>query len=362
MSDQYLGIVEETTRGADPESGYLFLPVRSGLSPKFQPNDAPRKEFRGQDTALGDASVRRLSSAWAASLEAALYPGAEMGLIFKHLFGFAGSRSVIDTNAYGGMLYPKAQPYGAGAPLADKAIGLIPNTDEEGTTKKQYYGGGRIRSLTMNFTPDEDVFVSVEFGGAGPWVGSPDQAALAGAAFPAAACFLFHQASFYIGSGISRTGSGPDYTAIAPGSMTQFTPDEATLTLTNGLEDKMVLNGVAGASKTHRSGQFAAELQTTVDYRDPSSGFSSADEFKTLFSGPRTNSLLIVLDSGELAGAATQNYQMIIDLPTMLLETEGPERNNEGQTPPLSTTWRSLYNSTTKYPAAILTFDQAAAY
>jgi hypothetical protein len=38
MAEQYLALVEETTRGTDPASGYLFLPVMTSLQPKFVAN------------------------------------------------------------------------------------------------------------------------------------------------------------------------------------------------------------------------------------------------------------------------------------------------------------------------------------
>lgn len=360
--NQYLALVEETTRSIDPGSGYHFLPLRGQLQPKFEPNDAPRKEFRGQATPLGDASVRRLSSAWSHTLEANAYPGAETGLLLKHLLGNAGTRALVDTSAYRGLVRPVPMPYGLGQPLADKAIGLIPNTDEAGTTLRQYFGGGRPRSLELAIRPDDDVVLTVEMGGAGPWVGAPDQAALAGVAFPVATPFLYSDAKFYIGAGISRTGSAPDFTAIAPGTMAPFQPDEATLKITSGIEDKIALNGINGPSKTHRSGQMQVELDFTIDYADPSSGFSSADEFKTTFSGPRTNSLLIVLETSELAGAAEAKYAWVFDLPLMLLKAEPPERNTEGQTPQVKMTWTGLLNSAVGYPVAILTTDKAEAY
>ncbi len=362
MAKQFLALVEEAARGTNPGAGFKFLPLRSGLQPKFQPKDEPRKEFRGQDTALGDASVRRLSSAWNNTLELNAYPGAERGLLLKHALGFAGVRAVLDTSAYKGILYPIAMPYGLGAGLGDTAVGLIANTDEEGTTKSQYWGGGRIRSWSRSIKADEDVVDSFELGGPGPYVGAVDQAETAGAAFPAATPFLYSDAKFYIGAGISRTGVAPNFTDVGAGTMVQFQPDEFNMKVSLGLEDKTVLNGVQGPSKTHRNAQASIECDFTIDYRDPASGFSSADEFKATFSGPRTNSLLVVLESSELAGAATAKYTEIMDFPLMLLSSDGPERDNEGKTAPVKLSWKALLNSTVGYPFALITIDKASAY
>lgn len=358
MANQYLALVEETTRGTDPGAGYVFYPVTGSIQPQFNATDEPRKEFRGVDTALGDATVRRLSSAWEQSLAGYLYSGAELDLLLKHLLGHAGTRAEVDTTAYAGLFYPLAQPYGSGRPLGDSAIGVIPNTDEGGTTLSQYYGGGRIRSIAITGEPGSEVTMEATIGGAGPWVGDADQTAIAAPSFPAAAPFHFAEARFYIGSGITRTGVAPDFTDIAPGTMQTFMPDNFTLTLTNGLEDSEVANGVRGPSKTSRSGQFSGELTFTLDYEDPSTGFSSADEFKKTFAGPNTNSILIVLDNGQLAGAASENYQMIIDLPLLHLAPDTPERNSEGQQAKVSYTCTSLLNSTVGYPVGILTVNQ----
>lgn len=361
--EQYMAICEETTRGTKPTTPtWLFYPLISGLQPKFNPNDESKKEFKGANTALGDSTVTRKSSDFSDTLEAYCYPGAELGLILKHGTGYAGSRSVIDTTAYKGILYPVTMPYGTGMPLANTAIGLCPNTDEAGTTKSQYWGGYRPKSLTFAIKPGEEVKVTIEGGGAGPWVGDPDQTAISGLAWPAAASFHGSDAEFYIASGISRTGVAPNFTDIDAGTMQRIYPDDFSLKLTLGLEDAIVGNGVRGPSKSKRTAQALAEVDITIDYEDPSSGFSSADEYKTIFSGPRTNSLLIILNNGELAGAATENYRLIIDLPLLRVSTDGPERNSDGKTPPMKMKFSSLYSDTTKYPFALMTVDQADAY
>lgn len=362
MATQYLALVEETTRGTDPGSGYLFLPVTGTLSPKFDPKDEPRKEFRGADTALGDSSVRRVESKWTHTLECSWYPGAEVGLLFKHLLGFAGSRTVVDTTAYKGVLYPLAMQYGTGQNLANKAIGLLVNSDENGTTKMQYFGGGRIKSCTITIKGTDDIKLSFEIQGAGGWVGTPDQTATAGVSFPAASPFISCDTLCYSGSGISRTGTPPALTAIAAGSMTAFTPESVTITITNGEDDRTVLNGVRGPSKTYRENQFKVETDVVIDYEDPSSGFSSADEFKRIFAGTATQALLLKLDNLEHAGSVSAHYESWLDLPNMMLTAETPERNTEGKTPSVKLKYTSLYDSTLTKPFALFTQDKATAY
>lgn len=361
--EQYLALYEETTRGTAPGSpSYKFLQIIKGW-PKFKPTDESRKEFAGVSAAMGDRTVRRKESQYMAPLEFYYRPGAEIGLILKHIMGFAGTRATVDTTGKKGLLYPAApMPYGSGAPLEDKAIGLVSNLDEEGTTKAQTFGGSRFKSLSMTLKGTDEVVISVEGQGAGSWVGPADQTATAGMTMPTIEPFNCADISYYIGSGIDRTGTAPNFTAIAPGTMTEIFPDSTTIKITNGLDDKVVGNGVKGPSQTTRTGQFAVEVDMDLDYRDPASGFSSADEYKALLTGPKTNSLLIVMTHPDLAGAATENYKTVIDIPLMWLTAERAEPDNEGKTPVQKLTYKHLIDPAVGYPVAILTTDKAAAY
>lgn len=362
MAEQYLAIVEEATRGTDPGSGYMFLPVMSNIQPVVTYDDQPRKEFRGADTALGDSSVVRRSGQWTMTIECAYYPGKETGLFFKHCLGKAGSRSVVDTSAYEGVLYPLATLFGAGAELGTRAIGIIPNTDEGGTTKSQYYGGGRVKSIAIKGEGTDDVKLAIEIQGPAEYIGDADQTAIAGVSFPAAAPFTTDDCLFYIGAGISRTGTAPNFTALGEGTMDQFVPDSFTITINNGLNDKQVMDGIQGPNKTFREAQVSIAAEMPIDYEDPSSGFSSADQFKLTFAGPQTTSVLLKMDNGELAGAATSHYETIIDLANLLVKPATPERSSEGLQPKVNFSFQSLYSATTEYPIGVFTVDKATAY
>jgi hypothetical protein len=361
MADQYIALVEETDRGTDPGTGYMFLPVMGSLQPTFNPTDESRKEFKGADTALGDSSVVRRSSQWTYSLECAWYPGAETGLLFKHLMGYAITRAVADTTAYEGILYPLAAPYGDGRNLEDTAIGIVCNSDEEGTTKSRYYGGGRVKSCKISGAGTDDVKLVFELMGPGEFIG-PFATATASPVFPVASPFLASDLLCYIGAGITRTGTAPNFTAILPNTMTAFRPDSIDLTITNGLDDKVIMNGILGPSKTTRTGQFAVELSAPIDYADPSSGFSSADEVNALIAGTHTNSVLIVADNGQVAGSVDATYSAVIDLPNLLANHETPTRTADGTAPSVNMKYKSLYSDTTDYPVAIFTTDKASAY
>lgn len=363
MSDQYLHVFEETTRGTTPGSPtYLVLPVIGALQPNFVATDESRKEFRGPDTALGNVTVVRRSTQWTYTLECLWYPDSlAIGLLLKHFFGNVATRNVLDTTAYAGILYPDSQIYGDG-PLGTKAIGLAVHSDEAGTTKKQVWGGGRIKSLTITATGTDDIKLAFEIQGSGTYVGTPDQTADSMETLPSASPYTTGDLTCYAGSGISRTGTAPEFTDIDPGTMNAFIPDSITVKITNGMDDKNVMDGVAGPTKTFRSGQWLVEVTAPMDYEDPSSGFSSADEFKRLFSGTATTALLLVLDNGELAGSASEDFQAFIDIASGLLKCDTVARDAEGKQPTVELGYTGLNTATTEYPVAIFTIDQADAY
>lgn len=367
MARQYLAIVEEAARGTDPGSGYLFLPIKGKLQPSFAPTDEARKEFRGNDSALGDLTVYRKESQWTFDLECAWYPGdPAIGLLFKHLLGYADTRSTVDTSAKRGILYPVPNGYAAGGGQEDMGIGIIPNTDEAGTTYSQYFGGGRVTKCVIKFEGTNDVSLVFTLQGPGEYIGAVDQTELdATPSFSTPSSPLVSSDLLcYVGGSPTRTGTPPDYTNIVPNTAAPWRPDSVEITITNGLNDKVVMNGVMGPSWTTRESQFMVEVSAPTDYDDPASGFSSADEFKALFTGVRTNNLLFVCNSDTDAGATPglAPYGAVIDLPSVMVSAETPERNTDGKTPSVAFKFKSLYNATTLYPIGIITTDQNASY
>ena len=359
---QFIQIEEETTRGTSVGSSLLSIPVKGNLMPDYNPEDTPRSDFRGPCTALGNVSVERTSSQWTYSLQTAYYPNAAIGLLLKHSNGKAGTRSVVDTTAYEGMVYPLPQPYGTGRELGSKAVGIWVVYEKEGTSYKRYYGGGRITSGNMATDDTGDVNLTFELTGAGEWVGSEAVNDLTFTA-PTETPFTKSDIAIYANSGVSRTGTAPDYTDISPGTMDPMYPDNLDLTWTCGLSDKTVINGTKGPSKTTRENQYSAEFTASIDLADPSSGsFSSWDDYTARFNAPHTNSLLVVLDNGELAGSATENYKATFDLPSMLANHDTPEIQPDGTQGTINLNYSSLNSETTEYPLGILTVDQASAY
>lgn len=361
---QYLALYEETTRGTAPGSpSYKFYPVTGKLMPDAKFDDKAIDEFRGASTGLGNSagSLRRLATSWAYGLEGLFYPGAELGLILKHAFGHINAAQTVDTNAKSKLLYPVILPYGTDMSLASKAIALVPNVDVSGTTKSQVFGGGRISGLEISIKRPDDITVKVDFMG-GPWVGAPGQTAVGSVVFPVASSFSSADAKCYIGGGASRTGSAPDFTALAVGTMTQFLPDEITIKFDFGLEDQDIVNGNKGPSKTIRKGKAKATVEFTLDFLDPSTGFSSFDEFTAFVAGIRTNSLMVVLDNGQLIGSSTQNYEAIIDLPLVQVAPATPEVTSDGKQGKVKFKAETLYDATVGYPFALELIDLASTY
>lgn len=362
MANQYTAIVEETTRGVDPGSGYKFPPVSGKIEPQTEFKDEARNEFRGQDTRLGDLTVVRKSTSAKHDLEMFLYPIDIIGTLFKHALGYAGSRSLVDTSAYQGIIYPPAAfHYGNGGNLAAKALTLIANTDLDGVTKAQIFRGFRVKGFKIEFKRPDDIKITFQLI-TGPWIGVPGQTATVGASFTTLKPYNSDDLLCYSGAGITRTGTGPNFTNIAPNTMQQFVPDDLTLTWDSGIDDEDVLNGLNGPSKTVVKGQAKCSLEFGLDFSDPATGYSSYDEYVALHSAVRTLPFLLQLTGPDLAGAATQYHKHLFDLPNMRMIGAPPERDNSGKTPKFKAKYESLYDSTCQYPLAIWAVDKLSAY
>lgn len=364
MGREYVAVVEEDQRGTTPGTGLKFPPVSGAPEPKPDFKDEPREEYRGQDTRLGNTAVVRRSTSWAHSLELPLYLIDIVGTMFKHSLGHAGDRGVVDTSGYKGILYPPAAfHYGVGGALEGKAIGIIPNTDLDGVTKSQVFGGGRVKGFKLVAKRPGDVMITFDLIG-GPWIGAPGQTATAGASFTVLQPMNSADLVCFAGAGIVRTGTGPDFTDIDPGAMVPFVPDEVTLTWDSNIGDEDITNGAGlrGPTKTEAKGRAKATLEFTMDFSDPATGLSCYDEYVALHTGPRTNNFLLKLTGPDLAGAATAYHQLLADLPLMQMIGTPPDRDKTGKTPKMKMKYESLYDTTCKYPLALMITDKVSAY
>ncbi|WP_020675276.1 hypothetical protein [Geopsychrobacter electrodiphilus] len=342
----------------------VFYPLPANvLKPKFNPTDEPRPEYRGGDSGQGNLSVRRTSSQWTHDLEFYLRPIQAVGLLLKHALGKTTTRSAVDTSAFGGMLYPENQPFGTGLTLGDKALAIKVHYDDgAGGTKQRTYYGGRITKVSVAGEGSQEWKMTISLAGPGPCLSAP---AAAGAvpdfsALPSP--FVFSESLFYIGSGIGRTGVAPDFTALDPNTMVAFVPDSCSIDIDLGRSDKTVANGINAPTKTTKESQLAVKVSCPLDLEDPSTGFSSRDEVDALISGVRQNSLLVVLDNGEVCGSTTQTYQYMIDLSALYLGPAAEEFSTEGKSPRTTLEYSSLYSDTTKYAVGFYTVDAEATY
>ena len=362
MANQYLALVEETTRGTTPGVGFKFLPITGKIEPDSDFKDEARVEFRGQDTRLGYLTVVRKSKSYKFDLESFLYPIDIIGILLKHVIGFAGTRAVVDATGYKGILYPPAAfPYGGGGAQVGKAIGLLPNTDLDGVTKSQIYGGARPTGFKITCKRPDDVKINFSLIG-GPWIGNPGQPAVAGASFTVLSPYNSSGLTCYSGSGITRTGTAPNYTDITPNTMVAFTPDDLTISFENGIDDEDRLNGLSGPSVSVVKGSVKATVEFSIDFSDPATGFSSFDEWVAIHTAPRTMNFLFKLQGTDLAGSTTQYHQMFVDLPNMKMSGNPPDRSNDGKTPKMKFKYDSLVDATTGYPIALMIVDKVSAY
>lgn len=340
---QYLAFCEQDARDALPGSpAYKFYPVEGKLDPTPEYKDGAIKEWRGQDTAQGGVEADRSSTAFKYSWESRLFPGAELVMLFTHLFGTADAGTALsapDAAAKRYMFQTASELFGDGAALADKALALVPHTGKPGsaTTTCQQFLGFRIKDAELDFKGGEFAKLKANLM-TGPWAGLPEQTAIAGVSFPAAKG-LRSAPKLYLGAGATLTGTAGAYTDFAPGTMAACKPDDLTIKLTPGHDDKYKMNGIEGPSVTEKTGAWAVEISYTHDFADPSSGWSSYDAWYAAFGGIQYLPVMVVLDSKEIIPSCTaQVYSLGLYVPKMQISFDVPERKNDGSKPKIKVT------------------------
>jgi hypothetical protein len=356
MGGHAVALYREAVRGTKPDiPAYEALTIKGKVMPKFDPKDEFRKEFRGTSTALGNQTARRKESGWSHGIEGFVYPVKATSWIYLFALGHATDATVIDVTAHGRVFSPVANPYAA-TELGSAALGYGLNEEMNEAVQSRHFGGGRIKSLGFTFKGTEDVAFTADITGDGKWI-SQRGAAIAGLTFPAIDPFCSADTKFYIGTGVTLTldGNG-NVTGIAPGTMQQFIPEDFSIKVTTGLDDKRQV----GPLKTARTGQFNSEIDLTIDYEDPNSGFSSYDEFNSTFDGVQTNGILVEMDNGQIAGSTNQHYKTYIYQPLGLLSTDSPDLDVDGKTPNMKLKYKSMVDPTIGKPLMIYTIDKVA--
>ena len=348
----YLAMGEESVRGTKESTTVGFIPLLSPSIPKVEFDERRRREFRGEDVALGDTKVLRMGQKWSASLEIPFFTeagstGGMMGTILKHFFGKSTSSENGTTGQYTHMMYPVSDPFD-GSNLGGRALTVNLNIDEGGTVKNWPFVGGRVSSLGFEQSPGEHLKLTVELFGqrrdtVTSEIGSP--------VFPPENLRCdYTSLSVYTGT-ITRTGTAPDYSDFSFSSATPIKPDRISLKMENGMEDVLILSGVDYPEKT-RIGQFKVSLELTIDWEDPQSGFSSVDEFNSWMDSSSTTNFFLHWDTGTQAGTG-DNHGLYIDLPCMQRMGGEPEFDLE-KDPVITLRYEGLYDSTTKYMVGVM--------
>lgn len=333
---QILGLSEQTVvRSAlDAEPAYLAYPVKGALEPTPEYKEETANEWRGQEVAQGNTgdNEERTSTAWKFAWDSRMYPGPTLAMLFKYLFGgFADpvALSAPDAAASKQIFYTVGDMYGEGCLLADQAIAIHPQTKKGSSTYSQDYIGGRITEGDLAFKGGASAEMKLSFIG-GPWIGAPEQAALSGLTVPTALA-LKSTPQVYIGAGANLTGAGPIYTDFAPGTMPVARPDDLSIKISTGIEDTYKMNGYAGPSVTERKKAWTIGVDFTVDFLDPSSGWSSYDAWAARFGGMTFLPFMMILDSGQIIpSCSAQTYQFGLYLPRMKVVPDVAQRKSDG--------------------------------
>lgn len=357
----YLAVGEEAVRGTKEVTTLGFVPLMSAAVPTSEFADEKRGEFRGDEAAKGEDLVRRLGRKWNGPFEIPFFTEAGttagmIGTIIKHFFAHVVSTQNGATAQYAHMMSPVECLEDAAA-LDTKALTFNLNISEHSAVKNWPYVGGRVKSLTFDFEPGLPVKMTIET--LGQFRDTPT-AEIGSPVFAAENLRAdYNNFTLYFGAGITRTGTGPDYTDILPNTMLSIAADKVTFKLDNGAEDKMRLSGVNYPDKT-QFGQFTGTLDITIDWEDPATGFSSVDEFNAYMTAIGSESFLLICDTGTQAGTG-DNHALIIDIP-IANRTGGAPEFDRATDPTITLSYEMLYDpTTTKYLAGIMLKNTAAA-
>lgn len=356
----YLAIGEEATRGTAESTTVGFVPLLGANVPQMAFEDSKRDEYRGEDTVKGDTTVIRMGQKWSSSLSMPFFTEAGsskgiVGSIFKHFFGKTTSAQNGATGQYRHMMYPTPDPFST-SNLGAKALTLNFNMSEGATVQNHAYRGGRVKSISLEQTPGSHLQMGVEMMGQ---LKTATGTAIASPVFAAENLRCdYNNLTVYTGT-ITRTGTGPDYTAFAFGSATVLKPDKISLKIDNGMEDVTRLSGLDYPDKT-RMGKYLVTLDITIDWEDPSSGFSSVDDINSWLAAAGSTNFFLHWDTGTQAGTG-DNHSLDIDLPIMQRMGGAPDLSRD-KDPMVTLKYEGLYDATTtKYIVGVFLKNTATA-
>lgn len=333
---QYLIFAEQDTArhqaSADPT--YMSYPVKGKLEPEPEYKEDAPPEWRAQDVSQGSTgdNEERTSTSSKYLWDSRIYPGTELVLLFEFFFGTslpAVALAAPNAAAERTMYQTTSEMYGEGTQLLDRAIALIPHTRKGASTYSQVFLGHRPKDVEFAFKGGDAAEMKINMM-SGPWIGAPQQAPITGVSFPGAKAFR-SVPKVYLGDGATLTGIGPGYTDFAPGTMPVVKPDDLIIKMELGIDDVYKMNGFEGPSETERKKAVMLTVEFTVDFTDPSSGWSSYDAWVARFSGITLLPFMAILDSSEIIpDCEDQTYQIGIYLPRMKVVVDPADRKNDG--------------------------------
>lgn len=359
-NQHYIAIGEEAARGVKESTTVGFVPILGQFVPDVEYDDQDIKAFDGRQGALGASDKRRMSQKWAASLEMALFTeagvtGGMIGTLFKHFFGKVNSALGSGVGQYYHMYYPVQDPFSA-ANLGDKALTLNSNINEGAVMKNWPHVGARVKSLTFVSEPGQPTKLTVEFFGqfkdtTTVEIGSPT--------FPLEnlRCDYNNLKSYY--GGVTRVGVAPDYTDFTFVGATEFAHDKVTIKIENMFEDKLRNSGKNYPDKTNVKGAFAVTVDISTDWEDPSSDFSSVDEYIAYHNGISYQDLHFFWDTGTPADSG-DNHAMHIDLPRMERVSVNPSYDIEAD-PTVEISYAGMYSAADLYKVGLMLKNTATA-
>jgi len=358
----YLAVGEETTRGTPESTTVGFIPIENATLPAMEYDDVRKTEFIGEESRLGNTGFRRMAKKWSYTLEMPFFTqaGATAGIIgtlLKHFYGFAGSSQNGSTGQYLHMMYPVANPeLTTSGYLGTKALTLNFNFSEGATVKNSVYFGGRVNSVSFVTEPGQHLKVSFSMVGQGV---TESQTAIASPTFAAEnlSC-RYSDLTLYTGT-ITRTGTPPDYTQFAFGSATSIKHDNITVTLENANNDKLRNAGVIYPDKTNW-GQIKGTMELSIDFDDPTTGFSSVDDRNAYLAGISNTNFFLHWDTGTQAGTG-DNHGLYLDLPIMQRKGGDPEFSKENNSEITLSYEADMDRTTALYLAGLMLKNTATA-
>jgi hypothetical protein len=354
MGRQYIAIGEEASRGTKEVTTVAFIPLWDPLKPKPENKDDPRKQTRGEDSILGDTQYRRMSRGWSSPLVIPMY--SEAGVVkagiarlVKHLTGKCTSVQNAATGQYAHVLYPVSDPFDA-ANLGSKALTLNQNQNIGTLMENWPWVGGRVKDLELDQQPGVDL--KATFSLMGQFLDAVG-AELGSAVFPDESLRLDYKGFKLYTGAITRVGTAPDYTDLTFSGATLIKPDTFKVKVAAAREDKLRLAGVDYPDKTRTSGKYDLTGEFTIDWEDPSSGFSSYDEVKAWLAGITELALCAMWDSGTQAGTG-DHHSLYCDIPRALIQGDLPAYDPD-KDPIVTIKFKAQHDpATTKYPWAFL--------